>query len=479
MKLPFGIVSIQQRYVVVAMMFFTLAVVFSLRVSFPIVLTQMVYVPNVNPDESHLTNNVIICPVQNDTESVGKPETVVSLLINNTDRYQWSQKLQGVVLSSFYYGNIFSEIPASILVQRYGAKILLLTSLALSALVTILTPMAVEYGEAYGLIATRVLLGFVQGPIFPCLAAFVVPWYPVEERGRLCSFGYIGISAGAALASFASGLLLHNFGRWDITFYFFTVILVLLWISFAFLCYEKPQDHPFISDEEKEYLQQKIEHYENERRNLSSTPWIAIIKCSPVWALILSTALYSWSFSIINTDLPKYLNDVLHVSIDKNGIYSSVPKILSIIVSTGSGIVSDLLLSKYHIDRTLVRKIFVVLTSIIPATFLMSASYAGCNELLAVIFFTISISAHGFNSVGAAINLYDLAPNYVAPLNAVINSLATFVGLLTPFIAGVLTPNALLSEWRTVFWITFSLHLMESVIFTIFGSAVTQKWNSS
>lgn len=71
----------------------------------------------------------------------------------------------------------------------------------------------------------------------------------------------------------------------------------------------------------------------------------------------------------------------------------------------------------------------------------MCASNAGCDELLAVIFFTISISAHGFNSAGAAINLFDLSPNYTAPLNAVINSLATIVGICAPYIAGLLTPN--------------------------------------
>lgn len=49
-------------------------------------------------------------------------------------------------------------------------------------------------GDVYGLIATRVVLGLVQGPVFPSFAAFVVPWYPAEERGRLCSIGYIGIS---------------------------------------------------------------------------------------------------------------------------------------------------------------------------------------------------------------------------------------------------------------------------------------------
>lgn len=79
--------------------------------------------------------------------------------------------------------------------------------------------------------------------------------------------------------------------------------------------------------------------------------------------------------------------------------------------------------------------------SIVPATFLICASYAGCDELLAVTFLTISISGHGFNSAGAAINLFDLSPNYAAPLNAIVNTLATIVGISAPYIAGVLTPN--------------------------------------
>lgn len=58
-----------------------------------------------------------------------------------------------------------------------------------------------------------------------------------------------------------------------------------------------------------------------------------------------------------------------------------------------------------------------------------------------MIFLTISISGHGFNSAGAAINLFDLGPNYVAPLNGIINSLATIVGITSPYIAGLLTPN--------------------------------------
>lgn len=54
---------VQQRYVVVALMFTSLTITMALRISFPIALTQMVYIPNAD-DSKSVANNEIICPVQ-------------------------------------------------------------------------------------------------------------------------------------------------------------------------------------------------------------------------------------------------------------------------------------------------------------------------------------------------------------------------------------------------------------------------------
>lgn len=63
----------------------------------------------------------------------------------------------------------------------------------------------------------------------------------------------------------------------------------------------------------------------------------------------------------MNTDISKYINDVLHVSVRKNGIYSSLPKILSIFVSVSSGFVSDWMHEKRNMKLTTIRKLFVAL----------------------------------------------------------------------------------------------------------------------
>lgn len=54
--------------------------------------------------------------------------------------------------------------------------------------------MMVFEGSAYGLLATRILLGASQGPVYSCLSAIAVAWYPADQRGGLCSIGFIGVA---------------------------------------------------------------------------------------------------------------------------------------------------------------------------------------------------------------------------------------------------------------------------------------------
>ncbi|XP_031629153.1 putative inorganic phosphate cotransporter isoform X2 [Contarinia nasturtii] len=391
---------IKQRYVAAFMMLLCLGVTFALRISFSLVLTQMVYIPNASPkNKTAILNDVIVCPTNHRSSTPN--ETINSFRsvddsINN--RFQWSQELQGLILSSFYWGYLLSEIPGGILVQKYGAKLVLLVTTVLSALAVALTPIAVTYGEAYGLMATRALVGFFQGPLHPSLSSFGIAWYPTEQRGRYCSIVSIGIPAGSFISSYLAGIVIYQTGRWDIVFYFLAIVTVVWCLLFAFLCYE-PQNHPFISAKEKQFLkEQSIGGLEADRKNIPPTPWRGIIKSAPVIALLISSGLYSWAFYVVNTDLPKYLNDVLHIPIEKNAVYSSIPRIANIGVSVLTGFISDWMHEKRGVDVTTVRKIFAALSSIIPSIFAISASYAGCDEVLVVTLLTISIAAQGFNS---------------------------------------------------------------------------------
>lgn len=56
------------------------------------------------------------------------------------------------------------------------------------------------------------------------------------------------------------------------------------------LCYENPQNHPFIGEKEKHFLKLKTGAFlEANKKNVLPTPWQAILTSSPIIALLVST----------------------------------------------------------------------------------------------------------------------------------------------------------------------------------------------
>lgn len=65
-----------QRYVLAAMIFWFLAIIYALRIGFPLILTQMVYIPNVDVNSDTIEGGgELICPVDKDIYSRPQNET--------------------------------------------------------------------------------------------------------------------------------------------------------------------------------------------------------------------------------------------------------------------------------------------------------------------------------------------------------------------------------------------------------------------
>lgn len=110
--------------------------------------------------------------------------------------FEWSQALQGHILSSFYYGYTITHIPGSILAERYGGKFILLFGIISTAAFTLLTPFAVNEWGSTGLIVLRVLMGFGEGTTFPAISAILATWIPMSERSKLGSIVFGGGQVG-------------------------------------------------------------------------------------------------------------------------------------------------------------------------------------------------------------------------------------------------------------------------------------------
>lgn len=71
----------------------------------------------------------------------------------------------------------------------------------------------------------------------------------------------------------------------------------------------------------------------------------------------------------------------------------------------------------------------------------MGASYSNYEKVSVITCFTIAMGAMGGYYAGVKVNVLDLCPNYSASLMGLNNGLGAFCGFITPYLAGVLTPD--------------------------------------
>lgn len=64
----------------------------------------------------------------------------------NIDYYDWNESKQSLILSSFFWGYVVTQIPAGQLAEKFGPKILLFISLSLCSALNLLTPWCASFG---------------------------------------------------------------------------------------------------------------------------------------------------------------------------------------------------------------------------------------------------------------------------------------------------------------------------------------------
>ena len=76
-------------------------------------------------------------------------------------KYVYVIFLAGIVLSSFYYGYILTQLPGGVLARKIGGATLLGISVGTSGLLTLLTPIAAR-AHLGVLIALRIVIGMAE-----------------------------------------------------------------------------------------------------------------------------------------------------------------------------------------------------------------------------------------------------------------------------------------------------------------------------
>lgn len=279
------------------------------------------------------------------------------------------------------------------LAEKFGGKYSLGIGILSTAIFTLLTPLSVYWGDWIGLLLLRILMGLGEGTTFPALNAMLAQWTPPEERSIIGSLVFAGAQIGTVFANVISGEILHQWHSWPAVFYVFGGIGVLWFVVWVLICYNNPYEHPFISEREVKFLNERMN--EHTHTKVPPVPWRHMLSSVPVWALIAAQIGHDWGFFTLVTDLPKYMSSVLHYSIKDNGYVSSLPYLVMWFSSLASSWVADKIITKGVMTRTNVRKLGTTIASIGPGVFIIIASYAKCDRTLVVAMFTVGMALMG------------------------------------------------------------------------------------
>lgn len=119
---------------------------YTMRICLNVAITEMV-IKNAISEDIEVKGEVCVAPGGNSTEIIGG------------GTFYWSEQLQGVILGAFFWGYVITHIPGGILAEKYGGKYTLSLGILSTAIFTLLTPMAINFGGAPWLIGLRFLEG--------------------------------------------------------------------------------------------------------------------------------------------------------------------------------------------------------------------------------------------------------------------------------------------------------------------------------
>ncbi|KAL1131947.1 hypothetical protein AAG570_011558, partial [Ranatra chinensis] len=368
-----------------------------------------------------------------------------------TKDFDWDSKTQGLVLSSFFYGYICTQLLGGWLGARVGGARVYGAGVAVTAVLTLVTPPV--------------------GVTYPCIHAVWSVWAPPPERSTIATFAFSGSYFGTVASLPISGLLANYFG-WESIFYVTGSVGVIWSIAWWIIVKDRPEDDPKISASELKYLRESLGKTPNTK---IVHPWKEFLKSLPVWAIVCAHFCENWGFYTLLTQLPTFMKDTMNFDLGKAGFLSSLPYLVMTIIMQFGGRLADFLINKKILSTTNVRKSFNCGAFLAQTVFMIMAAYL-LTPTAVIVCLTLAVGLGAFAWPGFSVNHLDIAPQHASVLMGFSNTFATLPGMISPLITGYIVTNKSGEEWKLVFYIAGVIYLVGAIFYGTFASAERQPW---
>src|SRR4030095_9460526 len=227
------------------------------------------------------------------------------------------QQHYSYIITTFQIAIMFQPVVGYVL-DVLGLRI----GMAIFATAWSLTNMAHGLAHNWQVLAgLRALLGFAEGSANPAGMKATALWFPAKERGLAGGIYNSGASFGSSLAPplVVWAILAYN---WQMAFVI-TGALGLVWVAIWLFCYRSPNEHPALSDNEREYIAAGQESFLKDDGTRPSI-WRTLGKRN-FWGIAVPRFLADPTWGTLQFWLPLYLTNVRHFDLKPIALFAWMP----------------------------------------------------------------------------------------------------------------------------------------------------------
>jgi len=340
-----------------------------------------------------------------------------------------SASQMGLLLSAFSFAYAFSQLPIGILLDRFGARVMLGLGMFVWSAAQLCGGLVTSLPQ---FLVARVALGIGEAPNFPAGAKVVSEWFGVHERGRPTGIFITSSTIGPALAPPVLTVLLLTFG-WRTMFIVMGVLGIAVSIGW-YLAYRDRRNIP-LDSQEVAFLTQGEPEQRTDRR-MTMREWRALFSKSTTWGMIFGNMGVIYMVWLYLTWLPAYLEHERHLTIAHTGWLVSIPYLFGTLGMLSSGFAADGLMARGMAPMRS-RKWPICVGLLGAALFTVPAAFTP-NLTLAMIYLCAAMYFVNMAS-GACWALATVAAprHMVASLGSIQNFGGYFGGSFAPFITGI------------------------------------------
>lgn len=338
----------------------------------------------------------------------------------------------GLFLSAFFWSYALLQVPAGLLLDRFGPTKIGRWGAALWGVASTITAFAGGWG---GIFAARMLLGIAEAPGFPVSSKATGYWFPRKERALATA-----LFDAAAKFSNVIGVPLVAFvcvnAGWRWGFGVTAFLSFAYFLAFLFI-YRDPSQDAGLSEVERRYIVEGGAQPEGVASAGAGHLLGHLLTQRKIWGLTLGFAAYGYTFYLFLTWLPGYLVATMHMSILKSAGFAAIPWMVATITDLAvGGWLIDHLLAK-GLDESRVRK--AVLVGGMVAGLAVFGATQTTDPAWAITWISIALGG-----LAAAAPVGWSLPSLVAPrggvgtVGGIMNFANNLMGAAAPIVTGII-----------------------------------------